>query len=101
MEIFFRHSFVTSAPRQRHVSILAKSLIISFQYNVESVYFFYSNPVLLILVSLSYFMLKLLGYGCVDEQDLLECVTYACSAAFCKLCQKVLESHIHLKIIIF
>jgi len=26
---------------------LAKSLIISFQYNIESVYFFYSNPVLL------------------------------------------------------
>jgi hypothetical protein len=25
---------------------LAKSLIISFQYNIESVYFFYSNPVL-------------------------------------------------------
>ena len=24
---------------------LAKSLIISFQYNIESVYFFYSNPV--------------------------------------------------------
>ena len=28
------------------LSILAKSLIISFQYNIESVYFFYSNPVL-------------------------------------------------------
>jgi hypothetical protein len=28
------------------VSILAKSLIISFQYKIESVYFFYSNPVL-------------------------------------------------------
>jgi hypothetical protein len=27
------------------VSILAKSLIISFQYDIESVYFFYSNPV--------------------------------------------------------
>ena len=27
------------------LSILAKSLIISFQYNIESVYFFYSNPV--------------------------------------------------------
>jgi hypothetical protein len=27
------------------VSILAKYLIISFQYNIESVYFFYSNPV--------------------------------------------------------
>jgi hypothetical protein len=27
------------------VSILAKSLIISFQYNIESVYFFYSNPI--------------------------------------------------------
>ena len=26
--------------------ILAKSFIISFQYNIESVYFFYSNPVL-------------------------------------------------------
>jgi hypothetical protein len=25
---------------------LAKSLIVSFQYNIESVYFFYSNPVL-------------------------------------------------------
>jgi len=25
--------------------ILAKFLIISFQYNIESVYFFYSNPV--------------------------------------------------------
>jgi hypothetical protein len=25
--------------------ILAKSLIISFQYNIESVYFFYGNPV--------------------------------------------------------
>jgi len=24
---------------------LAKPLIISFQYNIESVYFFYSNPV--------------------------------------------------------
>jgi len=31
---------------QNHVSILAKSLIISFQYNIETVYFFYSNPVL-------------------------------------------------------
>ena len=30
---------------QNHVSVLAKSLIISFQYNIESVYFFYSNPV--------------------------------------------------------
>ena len=31
---------------QNHVSsILAKSLIISFQYNIETVYFFYSNPV--------------------------------------------------------
>ena len=30
---------------QNHVSSLAKSLIISFQYNIESVYFFYSNPV--------------------------------------------------------
>jgi hypothetical protein len=28
------------------LSILAKSLIISFQYNIESVYIFYSNPVL-------------------------------------------------------
>jgi hypothetical protein len=27
------------------VSILAKSLIILFQHNIESVYFFYSNPV--------------------------------------------------------
>ena len=27
------------------ISILAKSLIISFQYNIKSVYFFYSNPV--------------------------------------------------------
>ena len=27
------------------LSILAKSLIISFQYNIESVYLFYSNPV--------------------------------------------------------
>ena len=27
------------------LSILAKSLIISFQYNSESVYFLYSNPV--------------------------------------------------------
>jgi hypothetical protein len=26
-------------------SVLAKSLIISFQYNIESLYFFYSNPV--------------------------------------------------------
>jgi hypothetical protein len=26
------------------VSILAKSLIISFQYIIESIYFFYSNP---------------------------------------------------------
>ena len=26
------------------LSILAKSLIISFQYNIESVYFFYSDP---------------------------------------------------------
>jgi len=30
---------------KNHVSILAKSLIISFQYNIESVYFFYSNSV--------------------------------------------------------
>ena len=30
---------------QNHVSILAKSLIISLQYNIESVYFFCSNPV--------------------------------------------------------
>ena len=30
---------------QNHVSILAKSLIISFQYNIESVCFFYTNPV--------------------------------------------------------
>ena len=27
------------------LSILAKSLIILFKYNTESVYFFYSNPV--------------------------------------------------------
>ena len=26
------------------LSILAKSLIISFQYNIESICFFYSNP---------------------------------------------------------
>jgi hypothetical protein len=37
MNFFSRHSFV--------FCILAKSLIISFQYNIESVYFFYSNPV--------------------------------------------------------
>jgi len=30
---------------------LAKSLIISFQYNIESAYFFSSNPVLLIIFS--------------------------------------------------
>jgi hypothetical protein len=30
---------------QNHVSIFAKSLILYFQYNIESVYFFYSNPV--------------------------------------------------------
>jgi hypothetical protein len=30
---------------QNRVSILAKSLIISFQHNFESVYFFYSNRV--------------------------------------------------------
>jgi hypothetical protein len=30
---------------QNHASILAKSLIISFQYNTESVCFFYNNPV--------------------------------------------------------
>jgi hypothetical protein len=30
---------------QNHVSILAKSLIISFQYNIEIIYFFYSNSV--------------------------------------------------------
>jgi len=29
---------------------LAKSLIISFQYNIESVYFFYSNPVFKIAI---------------------------------------------------
>jgi len=28
-----------------NLRILAKSLIISFQYNTESVYFFHSNPV--------------------------------------------------------
>jgi len=28
------------------LSILAKSLTISFQYNIEFVYFLYSNPVL-------------------------------------------------------
>jgi len=54
----------------------------------------------LIFVSLSYLMLKLLWYRCVNEEDLAEHVTYSCGAAFPKLCQKVLESHIHLKIII-
>jgi hypothetical protein len=54
----------------------------------------------LIFVSLSYFTLKLLWYRCVDEEDLVECVTYSCSAAFRKLCQDVLESHVHLKVII-
>ena len=33
------------------LSILAKSLIISFQCNIEIVYFFYSNPVILVRVS--------------------------------------------------
>jgi hypothetical protein len=44
--------FVTSSYKLKsvhyktNVSILAKSLIISFQYDIESVCFFYSNPVL-------------------------------------------------------
>ena len=33
---------------------MAKSLIISFQYNIESVYFFYSNPVYLLEITLIY-----------------------------------------------
>jgi hypothetical protein len=35
-----------------HVCILAKSLIISFQYNIESVYFFYSKTVFLSFLSI-------------------------------------------------
>ena len=36
---------------KNHVSsILAKSLIISFQYNIQSVYFFYSNPVYILFL---------------------------------------------------
>jgi len=30
---------------EQEICILAKSLIISFQYNIECVYFFYNNPV--------------------------------------------------------
>jgi hypothetical protein len=43
-------TFVTSSYKrnknvpQNHVSILAKSLIISFHYNIESANFIYSNP---------------------------------------------------------
>ena len=43
-----RHRVPSGSARallQNHVSILAKSLIISFHYNIECVYFFYSNPV--------------------------------------------------------
>jgi hypothetical protein len=39
------HLLLRKTCTQNHVSILAKSLIISFQYNIESVCFFYSNPV--------------------------------------------------------
>ena len=43
---FTHRTFVTlKHVLQNHVSILAKSLIISFQYNIESVCFFYSNQV--------------------------------------------------------
>ena len=63
---------------QNHVSILAKSLIISFQYNIESVYLFYSNPVYpapIIHVCTNYCQLKfvcceccvLSGRGLCDE----------------------------------
>jgi hypothetical protein len=31
------------------LSILAKSITISFQYNIESVYFFYSHPVFIVV----------------------------------------------------
>ena len=54
----------------------------------------------LIFVGLSYFMLELLWYRCVGEEYLVEYIKYSRSAAFRKSCQKVLESHIHLKIII-
>ena len=41
------------------LSILAKSLIISFQYNIECVYFFYSNPVFFILKRTERDMIKI------------------------------------------
>jgi hypothetical protein len=58
-----RKTFVTLSYKltnvlQNHVSILDKSLIISFQYNIESVYFFYSNPVF--NVTIQYPLLDLL-----------------------------------------
>ena len=45
---------------------MAKSLIISFQYNIESVYFFYSNPVYRKEWDLYWIMLG----GCVGRQIL-------------------------------
>ena len=40
-----RYTLVARYLSKNTVSILAKSVTISFQYNIESVYFFYSNPV--------------------------------------------------------
>jgi len=54
----------------------------------------------LIFVSLPYFMLKLLWCRCVGEEYLVEYIAYSRSAVFRKLCQNVLDRHIHLKIMI-
>ena len=48
------------------LSILAKALIISFQYNIESVYFFYSNPVFLFILEWGYY------YSCDVPQITVE-----------------------------
>jgi hypothetical protein len=43
---------------ETHVSILAKSLIISFHYNIESVNFFYSNPLYIYVYICVYVYIK-------------------------------------------
>ena len=57
---------------QNHDSILAKSLIVSFQYNIESVYFFYSNPVF--YASRFVTVCSLNGNGSFKEQQLSTCL---------------------------
>ena len=67
---------------QNHVSILAKSLIISFQYNIESVYFFYSN-LIYIYIYIYFYVLRRISKLLCGKKTVLQRETLAVLLCVC------------------